>query len=588
MWNKGGRKKQVANLNPKFSKKEKIANPNVLNKNLLNNLDVTSQVFPKNILYYGDNLEVLRKYFPDESVDLIYLDPPFNSKSDYNILFKERSGTDSVAQIQAFSDFWQYDKNADKIYLEIQEDPKLTEMIQFLHAHLGKNDMMAYLVMMTIRLRELHRVLKTSGSLYLHCDPTASHYLKIVSDKIFGTKNFRNEIVWKRTFAHGSANKWGDVHDIILFYSKSDNYKWTKPTQPLEDNYIKSKYRYEDKRGRYRLVILTGPGTTDGASGKEWHGYDPTSSGRHWSVPRKAIATLKSEGIEIPEDLHKQLDLLYKYGYIRFPRKKDGTSGVPEYKYYLSDEGSPVQDLILDIPPINSQAKERLGYPTQKPITLLETIIRASSTEEDLILDPFCGCGTTIMAAQKLKRKWIGIDITHLAIALIRSRLRKAHARLEKDYTIVGVPVDLASARKLAEDDKFQFQYWAVSLIDAFPLGQSSKHPYGKKGADKGVDGWLTFKEGDNLNLRRIVVQVKGGHNVGSGIVRDLVGTVQNTKSAMGILIILEEPTGPMKIASMEAGYYESPIWGHKYPKIQIITISELLLGKKPNIPVTK
>jgi len=457
-------------------------------------------------------------------------------------------------------------------------------MIQFLLAHIGRNDLMAYLVMMTIRLRELRRVLKDSGSLYLHCDPTASHYLKIVGDKIFGTKNFRNEIVWKRTFAHGSANRWGDVHDIILFYSKSDNYKWTRPMQPYEDKYIESKYRYKDERGRYRLVVLTGPGTTDGPSGQEWHGYNPTSSGRHWSVPRKAIATLESEGVEIPNDLHKQLDLLYKYGYIRFPRKKNGSLGVPEYKYYLSDEGSPVQDLILDIPPINSQAKERLGYPTQKPVKLLKRIINAGSNEGDIVLDPFCGCGTTIMAAQKLKRKWIGIDITHLAISLVRSRLKEAKVIAKKDYKVIGEPADFASATKLAQTDPFQFQWWALSLIDARPKGETSRRR-GKKGADKGVDSWLTFRESANLNLKKIVVQVKGGVHVGAKDIRDLIGTVENTKSAMGIFLTLQEPTAPMKKAAMEAEYYSSPTWGHKYPKIQILTIKELLEGKKPILP---
>jgi site-specific DNA-methyltransferase (adenine-specific) len=548
---------------------------------------MASAVFDKNTLFYGDNLEVLRKHFPPECIDLIYLDPPFNSKADYNILFKEKSGKKSVAQAQAFSDSWTWDTVAEETYMEIQKDPNLGKMITFLHGYLGKNDMMAYLVMMTIRLQKLHEVLKSTGSIYLHCDPTSSHYLKIVMDGIFGVKNFRNEIVWKRTFAHGSANRWGDVHDVILFYSKSDSYTWTRLMQPHEVKYLKSKYRFEDERGRYRLVVLTGPGITSGVSGKPWRGYNPTGIGRHWAVPRGALAELRSQGVKIPEDLHKQLELLHERGYIRFAKKPDGSQGTPEYKLYLPKHGAPIQDVIFDISPINSQAQERLGYPTQKPIELLKRLIEASSNEGDLVLDPFCGCGTTIMAAQelKVKRRWIGIDVTHLAISLIRSRLKKIRVYAGKDYKIVGEPVDVASATKLAEDDKYQFQYWAVSLIDAFPVGQTSKSPYGKKGADKGIDGWLTFKEGASIDLKRIVIQAKGGHNVGAGEVRDLVGTVQNTKSAMGILITLDEPTQPMKIAAMEAGYYESPTWGHEYPKIQISTIPDLLEGKKPKIP---
>jgi hypothetical protein len=350
---------------------------------------------------------------------------------------------------------------------------------------------------------------------------------------------------------------------------------------------LEVKYRFEDERGRYRLVVLTGPGVTSGPSGKEWHGYNPTTIGRHWAVPKGALAQLESDGVEIPKNMHEQLDLLYKHGYIRFPQKKNGSQGVPEYKLYLSEKGSPIQDVILDIPPINSQAQERLGYPTQKPVRLLERIVEASSNEGDLILDPFCGCGTTIMAAQKLNRKWIGIDITHLAISLIRSRLKDIHIVANKDYKIIGEPADFKSARELAETNPYQFQWWALSLIDARPAGQPNGSQQGKKGADKGVDGWLTFRETDNLNLQRIVIQVKGGAHIGAQIVRDLIGTVQSTKSAMGMLITLYEPTEQMKQAAMEAEYYESKTWGHKYPKIQILTIPELLKGSKPILPHT-
>jgi site-specific DNA-methyltransferase (adenine-specific) len=520
-----------------------------------------SSSFASNALYYGDNLEVLRKHFLNECVDLIYLDPPFNSKADYNILFKEASGEESVAQIQAFSDFWHWDRIAEKTYLEIQEDPNLTEMIQFLKAHLGRNDMMAYLVMMTIRLRELHRVLKPTGSMYLHCDTTASHYLKLLLDSIFGPQNFRNEIVWKRFTFHADAKRFGRVADRILFYSKTDDYRFTRQMAPYKEAYIKSKFKHVDENERrFRLSDLNPPANRGPVY--EFHGVT-----RAWRFTKEKMLQLERDG--------------------RIYTK----SRIPQLKRYLDElearGGAAVHEIWDDVPAINSQAKERIGFQTQKPTKLLERIIVASSDEGDLILDPFCGCGTTVMAAQELKRRWIGIDITHLSISLIRSRLKDIHVVANRDYRIIGEPVDLASATALAESDKYQFQWWALSLIDARPTGQSSEDPQGRKGADKGIDGWLTFRESDNLNLKRIVVQVKGGTHIGASIVRDLIGTVQATKSAMGILMTLYEPTEQMKQAAMEAEYYESPTWGHKYPKIQIITIPELLKGIKPVLPHT-
>lgn len=527
---------------------------------------MTIQVFPKNTLFYGDNLEVLQRHFPPECIDLIYLDPPFNSKVDYNILFRERSGKESVAQAQAFSDSWTWNTVAEETYLKIQQVPKLDKMITFLHGDLGKNDFMAYLVMMTIRLNELHKVLKPTGSLYLHCDPTASHYLKIILDNIFEPYNFRNEIVWVRTTGHRDSHKYNQSHDIILFYSKSDDFTWNPQYIPYDKEYIKKNFNHVDpKTGRkFMADNLLAAGTRNGESGKEWHGINPTKTGNHWQYTVQ------------------KLDQFEKEDKIFFPQK----GKMPRLKRYLDElDGKPLTSEWVDIPSIGAHAFERLDYPTQKPLLLLERIIKSSTHEGETVLDPFCGCGTTIMASQELKRRWVGIDVTHLAISLIRSRLRKIHVYADKDYTIIGEPVDLTGAQKLAEENKYQFQYWAVSLVDGFPVGQSSKNPYGKKGADKGIDGWITFREGNKIDLQRIVVQVKGGHNVGAGEVRDLIGTVQNTQSAMGILITLDEPTQPMKIAAMEAGYYESPTWGHNYPKIQISTIAELLQKKKPTIP---
>ena len=350
-----------------------------------------------NMLYYGDNLDVLQKHFPlNDYFDLIYLDPPFNSKADYNILFKERSGKEAVAQAQAFSDFWHWDMPTAETYSAIQKDPDIGRVITFLHEHLGQNDMMAYLVMMTVRLKKLHDVLKSTGSLYLHCDPTASHYLKIVLDTIFGVKNFRNEIIWKRTHAHSGAKRLGPVHDVILFYTKTDNYVWNPQHLPYSEEYLHNFFHFRDPDGKeYRLTILTGSGVRYGSSGKPWREINPTKIGRHWAIPsyvRPLLGELSSTNVQ------EALDKLDSIGRIVWTKKQ---GGVPSFKQYKDDMlGVNLQDVWVDLPPIASQANERLGYPTQKPQALLERIIQSSSNEGDLVLDPFCGCGTTIMAAQ--------------------------------------------------------------------------------------------------------------------------------------------------------------------------------------------
>ncbi len=380
-----------------------------------------------NHLYYGDNLEVLREHIKTESVDLVYLDPPFNSNVTYNVLFRGPSGDQSQAQIEAFEDTWHWNNQAERAFDEVMFGPNsdVADMLRAMRSFLKDNDMMAYLTHMAVRLVELHRVLKPTGSIYLHCDPTASHYLKVLMDAVFGKEFFQNEIIWKRTFAHGSANRWGDVHDALLFYSKGDNWNWQRVLQAHDEAYVSDKYRFSDERGRYRLVVLTGPGTRMGESGAQWRDYNPTSAGRHWAVPKAALALLEAEGISIPTGLIDRLDLLHSKGLIRIPEKSDGTSGVPEFKLYLP-KGQFIQDVIVDLHPVNSQAQERLGYPTQKPVALLERILSASSNPGDVVLDPFCGCGTTVHAAQKLDRQWIGIDITHLSISLIERRLKDA------------------------------------------------------------------------------------------------------------------------------------------------------------------
>ena len=534
-----------------------------------------------NALYYGDNLPVLREYVADESVDLVYLDPPFNSNASYNVLFKERTGEESPAQIKAFTDTWEWTQEAERTYeqdiiVNAAVPTAVKEMISAFRQFIGSNDMMAYLVMMAPRLVELHRVLKPTGSIYLHCDPTAGHYLKILMDTVFGKENFRNEIIWKRTSAHGGARRWGPIHDTIFFYTKPGAYVWNPVHQDYDASYADEYYRLEDDRGRYQLVSLTGAGTRVGESGSSWRGINPTDSGRHWAVPmgalRSAFPDLDVESLSTQE----KLNLLDKAGLIYWPER--GT--VPRQKRYLDEGlGVGIQDVINDIPPIGARAKERLGYPTQKPQALLERIIQASSNEGDVVLDPFCGCGTTVAAAEKLKRRWIGIDITHLAVALMKNRL-KATFNIDAgtDYRVTGEPEDVGSARALWEQDPFQFQYWAMSLIQAQPQGER------RRGADRGIDGLVTFIDGPRRSYRKAIVQVKGGH-VSVPQVRDLRGTVEREKAAMGLFISLGEPTGPMRTEAVSAGFYHSDVWQRDYPKIQIRTVGELLAGNGFELP---
>ena len=510
-----------------------------------------------NVLYYGDNLEILRKYIPDNSIDLIYLDPPFNSKKDYNILFKENGGVESEAQIKAFTDTWHWTQTAENTYHDIVTNGplKVGQLIGALHDAIGQNDVMAYLVMMATRLIELHRVLKPTGSLYLHCDPTASHYLKLVLDQIFGPVNFRNEIVWKRSSAHSDigqgAKHMGRLHDIIFFYTKSDDYKCNMEFLAYNDEYTSAFYRYiePDTGRRYRLGDITGPGGA--AKGNPY--YEFLGVTRYWRYSKERMQELYEQG--------------------RIVQAKPGA--VPSYKRYLDEmSGVPLQDIWDDIQPVASQAKERQGYQTQKPLPLLERIINYSTNEGDVVLDPFCGCGTALVAAQKLNRRWIGIDITHLAITLMRNRLQDSFPGIQ--FEVIGEPIDLASAKALARQDRYQFQWWALGLIKARPLGEK------RKGADKGIDGIIQFIDDPTGTPKRAVVQVKSGH-VGVNAIRELKAVADH--DALGIFITLEPPTTPMQTEAISAGFYHSPGWNKDYPKMQILTIEELLHGKAVDMP---
>jgi site-specific DNA-methyltransferase (adenine-specific) len=483
-----------------------------------------------NVLYYGDNLKILRNhdYFPDECIDLIYLDPPFNSKKSYNILFKDQGGVESEAQIKAFADTWHWTQSAQDTYHEIvtASTPNVGRLIGSLHDAIGNNDVMAYLVMMTARLIELHRVLKPTGSLYLHCDPTASHYLKIVLDQIFGPANFRNEIVWHHRRWTAASNAFQQMHDIILVYSKSDKNVFNI----IEATYSDSQLRKIEKGYDQNVVQI------DGEMKPQLIVYD-------WSKVDKSI---KSGRLKLDK-------------FARVVEKEERKLSSPD---------------VWIIPPINSQAKERIGYPTQKPLALLERIIQASSNEGDVVLDPFCGCGTAVVAAQKLNRKWIGIDITHLAINLMRNRLKDSFGIEAK---VIGEPEDIEGAIALSQQDRYQFQYWACGKIHARPLGEK------KKGADKGIDGVIQFIDDATSSPKRVVVQVKSGH-VSVKDIRELETVAAD--NAIGVFITLEPPTRPMVEEAVSAGYYHSPIWNRDYPKIQIITVEELFSGKKVDMPL--
>lgn len=528
----------------------------------------------ENLLFYGDNLDVLRGHAQDgkpyiaaESVDLIYLDPPFNSNADYNAFFAEQDGSCAAAQIQAFKDTWRWDQAAARAFDDFVVSPDTPEaarkaLLAFRDL-LGTSDMLAYLAMMAPRLVALWRVLRPSGSLYLHCDPTASHYLKLLLDSIFFAENFRNEIIWKRSHAHNSAKRYGPNHDTIFFYSKSPRMTWNPVFQSHDPQYIEKHYRHIDSTGRrYKHENPTGAGLRNGVTGQPWRGIDPSAKGRHWA--------------KTPDEM----DRLDAIGGIYW---SDKPGAWPYIKIYLDDtKGISAQDIWTDIDPINMMAAERLGYPTQKPVALLERILQASSNPGDTVLDPFCGCGTTIAAAQKLGRRWIGIDVTHLAITLIKSRLHDEHGeKVAKSYRVIGEPTTVRDAERLASDDPYQFQWWALGLVGARPVEQ-------KKGADKGIDGRLYFHDGpEGEKPKQAVFSVKAGKNLNVAMVRDLGHVVDREKAQIGVLIAMHDPTGPMRQEAVGAGFYASP-WGTKHPKLQVVTVGALLAGQGIDLPPSR
>jgi DNA modification methylase len=507
-----------------------------------------------NTLYYGDNLDILRRYIGDETVGLCYLDPPFNSNQNYNVLFAEKDGARAAAQIQAFNDTWRWDQAAATLYEEtVEAGGKVSDCMRAFRTFLGANDMLAYLTMMAPRLVELRRVLKPTGSLYLHCDPTASHYLKLLLDAVFGPANFRNEIVWKRTSAKGLAfSRFASNHDVLLRYSKAEKWTWNPQYTDHDPDYLQKFYRFvEPETGRrYRIDNLANPNHNRPNLTYEFLGVT-----RVWRWTKERMQKAYDDGIII--------------------QSKPGA--VPGLIRYLDEqEGTPVGDTWADLPPIQSHSGEHLGYPTQKPVALLERIIQASSNEGDLVLDPFCGCGTTIAAAQSLGRQWIGIDITHLAIGLIRSRLQDTFQGAAQ-FQVIGEPTTLPDAQDLAETQPYQFQWWALGLVGARPVEQ-------KKGADRGIDGRLFFHDEQNGKSKQIILSVKAG-GVTVSHLRDLRGVLEREKAEIGVLISMQPPTEPMRREAADGGYYTAPFTGEKHPRLQLLTIAELLEGKSISYP---
>ncbi len=514
-----------------------------------------------NHLYFGDCLDVLKdivKEHPQPFIDLIYIDPPFNSNRNYNVLVESISMKDTNAQKQAFSDTWSNYGYMDELNEIAELHKDLYEMLNMFHNLKSISDRAtAYLSTMAIRIFYMHKLLKDTGSFYLHCDSTMSHYLKLLCDMIFGEKNFQNEIIWKRTFAHSDSKKFSKITDTILFYSKSDKFKFNKQKVGYEEDYIKRYYNNVDNGRLHALDSLVKP--------KGSLGYFYNLLG---CVP-------PSNGWRMPEDKAKQWILENR---ISIPK----TGNTPRYKRFLDEvDGLSLTNIWNDLPPINSQAKEALGYPTQKPEALLERIIKASSNESDVVADFFCGCGTTIAAAQKLNRQWLGADISHLAVRLIKKRLTETYGRgIESNLKLHGMPKDIGSAKELAQNvdgGRIGFQDWAIEVMLNGVVNE-------KKSADGGYDGYLTFY--DNQKKKHFaLIETKSGKLTVKNL-REFVHVIETQKATVGVFVCFEENvTREMTKCAKDAGHIKMD--GAEFPmdKIQIITIEDLFNGKQPQLP---
>lgn len=512
-----------------------------------------------NKLYFGDNLDILRDRVASDLVDLVYLDPPFNSKSDYNLVFKSPDGASPSAQALAFEDTWRWGEAAETAFREVIGAGGATaRLLGSLRLWLQESDMMAYLAMMTVRLQEMHRCLKPTGSLYLHCDPSASHYLKIILDAIFGPSSFRNELIWKRTNARGTKGKWPALHDCLLFYSKGSQFIFVPQFGKGDTAKIPHTLITGPDGKKYQTFELTGPGVTkEGESGREWRGFNPSRFGRHWGQSEMERETLDFQG------------LIHWPANGGFPRRRAAVPFDPEARLVT------IGDVWTDIDRLNQTAKERLGYPTQKPLALLERIISASSRPDDIVLDPFCGCGTTVHAAEMLGREWIGIDVTNYSVKLIQTRLKAAFPELAIE--VDGMPRDYDDAAALAERNKYQFQWWACDLIGA------QRYRNRQKGPDGGVDGEIMFLNGPR-GVGRIIVSVKGGKTLGVDAVRELRAVIDQQGADLGVLVCLAEPSQQAINAAVSAGVTRT---AHgEFPRIQISTIRDLFERRMPRLPI--
>ena len=517
-----------------------------------------------NRLYYGDCLTIMRD-MPLGSVDLVYLDPPFNSNRDYNAIYKDETGRPLPDQVEAFNDLWELSEErqrAIRMMPVLMRDAGIDDdIVQFWQTWMNalrntQPRLLAYLSYMTERLLPLRGLIRPTGSVYLHCDTTASHYIKVMMDGIFGHQNFRNEVIWKRANAHNDPKGFGRISDTILFYTKGQNYTWNTLHTPYRDDYYESHFKKDEKGRWYRTVPLDAPRHGEGSPNLlyEWKGKWPAKS-RTWAVKREAMEEYESKGL------------------LRYTR-----TGTPTLlKYADMSKGVPLQNIWTDIPPVNPQAKERLGYPTQKPTALLKRIVQSSSNPGDTVLDPFCGCATTLEAAHALGRKWIGIDIAIHAIK------RVAKVRLEdrlglregRNFKIEGVPQSLEGAQDLWNRDKYQFQKWAIEQIDGFVTS--------KKTSDGGIDGRLYFSVPGFNDLQSMVIEVKGGQNVGIDIVRSLRGVLDRDRALMAGIVIMDD-LGPRKMANFrremgDVGDLE--VSGLPYPKMQLLTVPEIIAGKR-------
>jgi len=529
---------------------------------------------PSNRLYYGDNLETLRKYIKDETVDLCYIDPPFNSKRNYNQIYNN-IGKEDKAQAQAFVDTWTWDEAALTGYDEIVSNrggvftKQNIELILGLEKILTRGSFLSYLVHMTLRIAEIYRILKPTGSFYLHCDPTASHYLKLILDSIFcaGRQGeYRNEIVWKRINSKGLAfTRFASNHDVIFYYSKTKEITWNPQYKPHDPKYLTDFYKYvEPETGRrYRLGDLTNPNKNRPNLTYEFLGIT-----RVWRWTKERMLKAYKDGLVV--------------------QSKKGS--VPALKRYLDEqEGTPIDDIWVDILPVQPQGIEYLGYPTQKPETLLERIIKASSNEGDIILDAYCGCGTSVAVAERLNRKWIGMDVTYQSISLILKRLEEHFgAATLKSIQLSGVPEDFSSAEALAnkEDDKLrkEFEKWAI-----LTFSNNRAIINEKKGADGGIDGTaflLDFNKKGEQDHKEILFSVKSNKSLSPSVVRDLNGTIEREGAVMGFLITLYKAENLVK-ESKKYGTYNNIMLGQTYPKIQVISVEEILEGKTMKIPTS-